>query len=86
MIINKRDEIKRPKILSMTNKIFTHTHTHTYTHTHTTPITHCIKYERRKFSSAINNIWNKLPPQLRNKNISINIFKKKLKKFLIAQH
>ena len=35
MIINNRDEIKRPKILSMTNKIFTHTHTHTHTHIHT---------------------------------------------------
>ena len=50
------------------------------------PITHCIKYERRKCSSTSTIIWNKLPPQLRNKNISINIFKKKLKKCLIAQH
>ena len=50
------------------------------------PITHCIKYERRKFSSSSTIRWNKLPPQLRNKNLSINIFKKKLKKFLIAKH
>ena len=50
------------------------------------PITHCIKYERRKFSSSSTIRWNKLPPQLRNQNISINIFKKKLKKFLIDKH
>ena len=50
------------------------------------PITHCIKYERRKFSSSSTIRWNKLPPQLRNKNLSINIFKKKLKKCLIAKH
>ena len=50
------------------------------------PITHCIKYERRKFSSSSTIRWNKLPPQLRNQNISINIFKKKLKKCLIDKH
>ena len=50
------------------------------------PITHCIKYESRKFSSSSTIRWNKLPPQLRNQNISINIFKKKLKTFFIAQH
>ena len=49
-------------------------------------ITHCIKYERKKFISESSIRWNKLPPKLRNKHLSINIFKKKLKQFLIAQH
>ena len=39
------------------------------------PITHCIKYERRKFSSSSSIRWNKQYRQLRNKNLSINIFK-----------
>ena len=77
----------------------THIHTHIYTHMHihTYTYTVCITpiYSRMNKGSMTMEYtvlythtyrWNKLPPQLRNKNISINIFKKKLKKFLIAQH
>ena len=66
--------------------ILTLTHTHTHTHTNTRllrnnnstklhqPITHCIKYERKKFTSTSSIRWNKLPPSLRNKNLMINTF------------
>ena len=66
---NLRNKIKhKPNTRLLRNKNSTILHQ---------PITHCIKYERSKFSSSSIIRWNKLPPQFRNKNLSINIFKKK---------
>ena len=72
----------------------THTHIYTHTHIHTYVITIPLNYTNR-LPIASNTKGENSPKHhqldginypLRNKNLMINTFKKKLKQFLLAQH